>query len=49
MFALFTGFFFYLGATDLLPETQHESSVWSTVMTVSGIAFIYLTVNLLRS
>jgi ZIP family zinc transporter len=49
MFALFTGFFFYLGATDLLPETQHESSVWSTVMTVSGIALIYLTVNLLRS
>lgn len=48
MFALFTGFFFYLGATDLLPETQHDYSAWSTVMTVLGITVIYLTVNLSR-
>jgi len=46
--ALFTGFFFYLGATDLLPETQHESSIWSTVMTVVGIAVIYFAVKLSR-
>ena len=46
MFALFTGFFFYLGATDLLPETQHEYSVWSTVMTVLGITVIYFSVRL---
>jgi len=48
MFALFTGFFFYLGATDLLPETQHEYSVWSTLMTVLGIAVIYFAVRLSR-
>lgn len=44
--ALFAGFFFYLGATDLLPETQHEYSASSSLMTVLGIGVIYFAAKL---
>ena len=44
--ALFAGFFFYLGATDLLPECQHEYSIGSTIMTILGAVVIYAAVRL---
>lgn len=40
--ALFSGFFLYLGASDLLPESHHaHPTMWTTVMTVFGMAFLY--------
>jgi ZIP family zinc transporter len=40
--AVFTGFFLYLGASDLIPESHHRHPViWTTLMTVLGIAVIY--------
>ncbi len=40
--ALYTGFFLYLGATDLLPEAHHEHGSWGRVwLTLLGFAFVY--------
>ena len=39
---LFVGTFLYLGASDLLPESHHaHPTIWTTVLTVLGMAFIY--------
>ena len=44
--ALLSGFFFYIGASDLLPESQHEHpSVGTTLMTILGMAVIYFAVK----
>jgi len=43
----FAGFFLYLGASDLLPESHHDHpKIWTTFLTVIGMAFIYIIVNL---
>lgn len=40
--ALLSGFFFYIGASDLLPESQHEHpSLGTTIMTILGMVVIY--------
>lgn len=40
--SIFCGFFLYIGASDLLPESHHEHPVFATtVMTVLGIAVLY--------
>lgn len=40
--AVFCGFFLYIGASDLLPESHHEHPVFiTTFMTVLGIAVLY--------
>lgn len=40
--ALFTGFFVYMGASDLLPESHHtHPTYWTTFTTIVGIAVIY--------
>ena len=40
--ATFCGFFIYLGATDLLPESHHSHPTrWTTVATVVGMLLIY--------
>lgn len=40
--ALLSGFFLYIGASDLLPESQHEHpSIGTTVMTILGMSVIY--------
>lgn len=45
--ALFAGFFLYIGASDLLPESQHRfPSLWTTFMTILGIAIIYGAIRL---
>jgi len=47
LLALFTGFFLYIGASDLLPESHHKHPVvWTTVMTVMGIAVMYIVIRL---
>ncbi|HJW42055.1 MAG TPA: ZIP family metal transporter [Rhizomicrobium sp.] len=41
--AVFAGLFFYLGASDLVPESQHaHPKMLTTAMTVLGAAVIYL-------
>ncbi|MFA5022830.1 MAG: ZIP family metal transporter [Candidatus Paceibacterota bacterium] len=45
--ALFTGFFIYIGASELLPESHHgHSTRLTTFMTVLGLAFLYLIIKL---
>lgn len=40
--SLFCGFFLYIGASDLLPESHHNHpKVWTTVSTILGIFLIY--------
>lgn len=40
MLPLFTGFFLYIGASDLLPGSQRTNSFWTTAMTLIGISFV---------
>jgi ZIP family zinc transporter len=43
--AIFCGFFLYIGASDLLPESYHgHPTKWTTVMTVLGMAVLYIAV-----
>ncbi len=45
--ALFAGFFIYISASDLLPESYHDHpTVWTTAMTILGMAVVYVAVNL---
>lgn len=45
--ALFCGFFLYIGASDLLPESHHRHpTVWTTATTALGIAVLYIAVSL---
>lgn len=45
--ALFAGFFLYIGATDLIPESYHAHPVrWTTFMTLLGIAVLYVIIKL---
>lgn len=40
--AFFTGFFIYIGASDLLPEAHRENkSIAITISTIAGIALVY--------
>ncbi|MBI3458964.1 ZIP family metal transporter [Candidatus Azambacteria bacterium] len=40
--AIFSGFFFYIGAVDLLPESHHRHpTILTTVMTIIGMAVLY--------
>jgi len=44
--ASFCGFFLYIGASDLLPESHHRHpTIWTTSMTAFGIAVIYIAVS----
>lgn len=41
--ALFCGFFLYIGASDLLPESHHKHpKVWTTISTILGVTLIYI-------
>lgn len=45
--ALFTGFFLYIGASDLLPESHHSHpTIWTTVATVLGMLVLYGAISL---
>lgn len=45
--AIFTGFFLYLGASDLIPESHHNHpTVWTTVATVLGMAVLYFAIRI---
>jgi ZIP family zinc transporter len=45
--AVFAGFFLYIGASDLIPESYHvHPKMFTTAMTVLGAAVIYAAVRL---
>ncbi|HET6465476.1 MAG TPA: ZIP family metal transporter [Nitrospiria bacterium] len=47
LLALFSGFFLYIGASDLLPESHHAHPVmWTTFMTVLGMGVLYAATKL---
>lgn len=44
--AVFTGFFLYIGASDLIPESQHAHPKFlTTVITLAGAAVLYLAIH----
>ncbi len=46
LLALFAGFFLYIGASDLIPESHHSHPVsWTTISTVLGIATLYMIIR----
>ncbi len=45
--AMFCGFFLYIGATDLLPESHHNHpSRWTTLTTIAGLLVLYISIRL---
>jgi ZIP family zinc transporter len=47
LLALFAGFFLYIGASDLIPESHHAHPVsWTTFMTLAGMAVLYVVIRL---
>ena len=45
--ALFAGFFVYIGASDLIPESHHaHPKVLTTAMTLAGAAVLYVAVRI---
>jgi ZIP family zinc transporter len=45
--ALFAGFFLYIGASDLIPESQHaHPKLLTTIMTLVGGAVLYLVIKI---
>ena len=45
--SVFAGFFLYLGASDLIPESHHAHPVrWTTVSTVLGAGILYVVIRL---
>ena len=46
--AAFTGFFLYIGASDLLPESHHaHPTLWTTAITALGVLSLYIVIQLL--
>ncbi|NCN52548.1 ZIP family metal transporter [Candidatus Parcubacteria bacterium] len=46
MLALFAGFFIYIGASDLLPESHHRHPViWTTLATLAGMLLIFVAIQ----
>jgi len=47
LLALFAGFFLYIGASDLLPESHHSHpTFWTTFTTILGIVVIFVVIKL---
>ncbi len=47
LLAVFSGFFLYIGASDLLPESHHRHPVrWTTFATVLGMAVIFIVIRI---
>jgi len=47
LLALFSGFFLYIGASELLPESHHAHPVrWTTFATLLGMIAMYIVVRL---
>jgi ZIP family zinc transporter len=47
LLSLFAGFFLYIGASDLLPESHHaHPKAWTTISSLIGIAALYGIIRL---
>lgn len=47
LMALFGGFFLYIGAADLIPESHHaHPTFWTTFTTLVGALVLFLTIHL---
>lgn len=47
LLAIFAGFFLYIGASDLLPESHHAHPMrWTTIATILGMASMYVIIRL---
>jgi zinc transporter ZupT len=47
LLAIFCGFFLYIGASDLLPESQHQhSTLWTTIATLCGMSVLFVAMRL---
>lgn len=45
--AIFAGFFLYIGASDLLPESHHNHpTAWTTVATILGAGVLYAAISI---
>jgi len=45
--AIFSGFFLYIGASDLLPESYHRhSTFWTTAMTIFGMLVLFIAIKI---
>ncbi len=45
--AVFCGFFIYIGASDLLPESHHgHPKAWTTISTILGIVLIFIVTKI---
>jgi len=45
--AVFSGFFLYIGASDLLPESHHSHPTrWTTIATILGVAVLFGAIKL---
>ncbi len=46
LLALFSGFFIYIGASDLIPESHHKHPThFTTIATIVGMATLYLVIQ----
>lgn len=46
LLALFAGFFLYIGASDLIPESHHRHpTLWTTFMTIAGAAVLFAAIH----
>lgn len=46
LLAMFAGFFLYIGASDLIPESHHQHPKFlTTAMTVAGVAVLYVAIH----
>jgi len=44
--AIFAGFFLYIGATDLIPESHHaHPKIITTIMTLFGVGVLYVAIQ----
>lgn len=47
LLALFAGFFLYIGASDLIPESHHQHpTFWTTFMTLAGATALFIAIRL---
>lgn len=45
--ALFAGFFLYVGASDLIPESHHaHPTFWTTFMTLAGAVVLFVAIKI---
>ncbi len=46
LLALFAGFFLYIGASDLIPESHHaHPTFWTTAMTILGAFVLFVAIH----